>query len=342
MVVSDSPAAATASEAGDSARASNSSINLSAAPTFPHETPHCPGHDVTTAPDSETNNVNTAVVPDLTATTDPDSDAVDETSDVDGDFATLQKMLSQKRRAAKDSPEARLQKALPFVPTFAPNIRPLTIADVDACVALENAAFPNPEHRATRDKFEYRLTVCPELSLGVFITIVPSQAHSFFGDATTAAEKLETLPYARPVETDRADGAVSLLLAHIVSTRCRGAIITDADMAVPDGWRSLNGKSTEVGHQETAGTVGLHSLAVLPRLQRCGIGQLIMKAFLDQMRNMGLVERVALICQENLISYYERTGFKHAGESRVRYGGGGWHDMVYDLPRQPAKPGLAL
>ena len=31
---------------------------------------------------------------------------------------------------------------------------------------------------------------------------------------------------------------------------------------------------------------------------------------------------------QNLISYYERTGFKHAGESRVKYGGGGWHDMV--------------
>jgi hypothetical protein len=78
--------------------------------------------------------------------------AVDESSDVDGDFASTQKMLSQKRRAAKDSPEVRLQKALPFIGTFSPNIRPLTISDLESCIALENAAFPNPEHRASPEK----------------------------------------------------------------------------------------------------------------------------------------------------------------------------------------------
>ncbi len=78
--------------------------------------------------------------------------AVDESSDVDGDFATLQKELSQKRRAAKDSPLSRLQKALPFVTTFSPNIRPLTISDLDSCIALENAAFTHPEHRASPEK----------------------------------------------------------------------------------------------------------------------------------------------------------------------------------------------
>ena len=83
----------------------------------------------------------------------PEADqAVDESSDVDGDFAALQKLLSQKRRAAKDSPELRLQKALPFVGTFSPNIRPLTINDLASCIELENAAFPNPEHRASPQK----------------------------------------------------------------------------------------------------------------------------------------------------------------------------------------------
>lgn len=76
--------------------------------------------------------------------------ALDESSDVDSDFASKQKLLNQKRRAAKDSPEARLQKALPC--PFRPNIRPLTISDLDSVVALENAAFPKPEHRASREK----------------------------------------------------------------------------------------------------------------------------------------------------------------------------------------------
>lgn len=33
-----------------------------------------------------------------------------------------------------------------------PYTRPLTISDLDSCVALENAAFTNPEERATREK----------------------------------------------------------------------------------------------------------------------------------------------------------------------------------------------
>jgi GNAT superfamily N-acetyltransferase len=137
----------------------------------------------------------------------------------------------------------------------------------------------------------YRLTVCPELSLGVFLTVIPQRA---------AKLGLETLPYAKPVETGRVDGAVSVLLAHIIATRCRGDIITDADMAYPKEWRSQAGRAAgqDVGHQEGGRTVGIHSLAVLPRVHRCGIGQTIMKAYLDQMKCCGLVDRVALICQD--------------------------------------------
>ncbi|KAK4126326.1 acyl-CoA N-acyltransferase [Parathielavia appendiculata] len=256
--------------------------------------------------------------------------AVDESSDVDGDFATLQKMLSQKRRAAKDSPESRLQKALPFITTFSPNIRPLSISDLPSCIALERAAFPKPEHQASPEKFEYRLTVAPELSLGVFLTVVPEQAKQL---------SIETLPTAKPVETGRADGAVSVLLAHILSTRCRGDVVTDADMAYPKDWHTRGGRAAEdAGHQEDGRTVGLHSLAVLPRLHRCGIGQMIVRAFLDQMKNSGLVDRVALLCQDHLVSYYERSGFKHLGESKAQFGGGGWHDMVGILSSAPETP----
>lgn len=77
-------------------------------------------------------------------------------------------------------------------------------------------------------------------------------------------------------------------------------MVTDADMAYPTDWRSVRGgrKAADAGHQEGGKTVGIHSLAVLPRLHRCGIGQMLVKAYLDQMRNSGLVERVALICQD--------------------------------------------
>lgn len=75
-------------------------------------------------------------------------DDVDD-DDLDDGLVALQRSISNKRRegASNASP---IQKVLPF--PFAPNVRPLTISDVDSCVSLENAAFSNKQHRASRDK----------------------------------------------------------------------------------------------------------------------------------------------------------------------------------------------
>lgn len=246
--------------------------------------------------------------------------AVDEDGEADGDFVALQKSLSHKKRAAKGCSDARIHKAMPF--PFLPNIRPLTVSDLDSVVALENAAFTNPEFRASPEKvpavppphpnylstnpaectflsvhppltlcpqLRYRLTTCPELSLGVFCTATPAQ---------TAGWQMETLAAAKPVETSRADKAVSVLLAHVLSTRCCGNFITDPDMDYPRDWEDLRGKSVDVGHQDTGRTVALHSLAVSPKLQGCGIGKMIVKAYLQQMNNSGLADRVSLLCQD--------------------------------------------
>ncbi len=119
--------------------------------------------------------------------------------------------------------------------------------------------------------------------------MVPNQAKGWV---------METLESARPVETDRPDGAVSVLLAHIISTRSCSDVVTDSDMGVPADWRSRGGRSANVGHQETGRTIALHSLAVSPKLQQCGVGKMIVKAYLQQMNNSGLADRVSLICQD--------------------------------------------
>ncbi len=45
---------------------------------------------------------------------------------------------------------------------------------------------------------------------------------------------------------------------------------------------------------------------------------------------------------QHLVSYYERSGYKHLGESKAQFGGGGWHDMVnipFPFPLDgPGKP----
>lgn len=256
-----------------------------------------------------------------------DGAAIDD-EEADEEFAELQRTMSSKRRDDKEKgKENRIQEILPF--PFSPNIRPLGISDLWSTVALENAAFSDPQHRASPEKLEYRLTKCPELSLGVFCTVVPDSAKDF---------DIETLATAHPVETDRPDQAKSVLLAHIIATASSSSIVQDSDMEIPAGWRTSQVQHVDKGHREGGRTICVHSLAVSPKLQGCGLGKLIMKSFLQQMKNLG-AERVALICQNYLVTYYERFGFKHAGKSKAEFGGGGWHDMVFDLAATAATSG---
>jgi GNAT superfamily N-acetyltransferase len=125
--------------------------------------------------------------------------------------------------------------------------------------------------------------------LGLFCTVVPSEATNF---------EAETLASARLVETSRHNEAVSVLLAHIISTRSVSRIVTDADMDYPKDWRTRGGKAAEVGHQDKGRTVAVHSVAVLPKMQGAGLGKMLVKAYIQQMNGAGSADRVALLCQD--------------------------------------------
>lgn len=56
----------------------------------------------------------------------------------------------------------------------------------------------------------------------------------------------------------------------------------------------------------------------------------------QRIREAGGVERIALICRERYLKFYEGVGFKKIGESRCQYGGGGWYDMVMDFSESRA------
>lgn len=68
-------------------------------------------------------------------------------------------------------------------------------------------------------------------------------------------------------------------------------------MEIPASWRTARNKDLSKGHLEGGRTICLHSLAVSPKLQGCGLGKLAMKSFMQQMKGLG-AERVALICQD--------------------------------------------
>lgn len=178
-------------------------------------------------------------------------------------------------------------------------------------------------------QFEYRLKRCGELSLGVFTSLEKSE---------TNPPKTPTAETSAPVYSG-APERKSVLLGHIVATKTTNKTVADDDMAIP----ASGNPDPKHGHKEAGRTLCIHSLAVLPEYQGKGLGKTLMKAYLQRMESHGVAERAALIAHEGLIPYYEGFGYVNKGKSEVKFGGGGWFDMVKELKsekEQMAESGL--
>ena len=46
------------------------------------------------------------------------------------------------------------------------------------------------------------------------------------------------------------------------------------------------------------------------------------------METSGIADRIALLAHEHLVRMYEGMGFEDRGKSNVKFGGGGWTDLV--------------
>lgn len=80
--------------------------------------------------------------------------AVDDTEDLpDDDTVEVKKTNSYGRRRHSNHKYHKIHEKLDS--SFHPNIRPLTISDLESCVVLENAAFTDPSHRCSREKVSH-------------------------------------------------------------------------------------------------------------------------------------------------------------------------------------------
>jgi GNAT superfamily N-acetyltransferase len=123
--------------------------------------------------------------------------------------------------------------------------------------------------------------------LGIFCTATP--------DSNIPAETLKT---GRLVESGRQNGAIAVLLAHIVATMSLDSVVTDNAMNFPHGWDSERPPAVTTGHQEGGRTICVHSLGVLPEFQGRGLGRILMTAYIQQMSGAGIADRIAIIAHE--------------------------------------------
>ncbi|KAJ5243253.1 uncharacterized protein N7469_001580 [Penicillium citrinum] len=182
------------------------------------------------------------------------------------------------------------------------------------CILL-SSCFPRegiPENeRCSRDKFIYRLSRCPELSLGLF-----------------------TLPIIKAGDPK----PPATLVGHIIATRTSEPCVTDRSMKLPSNWQGERWTFEDgeaVGHEEGGGTIAIHSLAVLEEHQGKQVGSTLMKSYLQRIREAQIADRIAIIAHDHLVDFYKSFGFEDRGESKCQFGGGGWRDLILEFGNEP-------
>ncbi|KAL6717208.1 hypothetical protein ACLMJK_005123 [Lecanora helva] len=207
-----------------------------------------------------------------------------------------------------------------------PYVQTLSVSNLESCIALENAIFPEQE-RCSPEKFRYRLTVCPELCFGLFST-------------TTSPPSSTTIPtYATAHPPDSAyPSKRAVLIAMIIATKTNAPGVTDESMEYPPDYRTTPASASgdTRGHQEQGRTIGIHSVGVLPAYQRRGLAKTMMKSYQQRMETSGIADRIALLAHSHLVKMYEGMGFVDKGESKVKFGGGGWTDLIYEFSEHGA------
>ncbi|KAK5093901.1 hypothetical protein LTR70_004426 [Exophiala xenobiotica] len=174
-----------------------------------------------------------------------------------------------------------------------PENQVLSLAHLEDCIEVENSAFPENE-RASREK--------------------PTKAEVENG----ATQKRK-------------------LVAHIIATRTAAPCVTDASMDYPKDWRTnkttlpRQGETETLGHQEVGGTVCIHSIAVRPDYQSMGIGSVLLRSYLQRIKDAKIADRLALLAHDDMKRFYGRFGFDDMGPSQATFGGGNWNNMILEF-----------
>jgi ribosomal protein S18 acetylase RimI-like enzyme len=175
------------------------------------------------------------------------------------------------------------------------------------------------KHYTNYDQLEYRLRTCGELCSGLFTSAYPTSSGSL-GDIL----KVRKFSSIDSSDSDRK----RILLGHIIATKSSSDLVTDDAMDYPKDWQTKYQMTPSIGHNEEGETVCIHSLCVHPDFARKGFGHMLLNSYVQRIEDSGVAKRIALICRDRLVKFYENAGFEKQGPSKCQYGGGNWVDMV--------------
>jgi GNAT superfamily N-acetyltransferase len=85
-----------------------------------------------------------------------------------------------------------------------------------------------------------------------------------------------------------------------------------------------------VGHDAAAPNVVIMSVVIDPLFQGRGYASVMMKTFVDQMRQAGK-QTIHLMCKERHVALYARQGYGYVRPSPSDHGGMSWHEMLMVL-----------
>lgn len=186
-------------------------------------------------------------------------------------------------------------------------LRPMVSADLEQVAALEELCFPENE-RATREKIDYRLSVCPEICLAVVKRTYDWDSDSHPTDTPGVASANVTV-------------ASEDIIGHILATKTDSEDVTDASMRIP-----TSGESKD-GHIETGRTIAVHSVCVHPDFRGKHIGYIMLKDYIQRLFSLQTADGAAIIVHDELVPFYQHHGFHLHGKSPSNFGGADWNSM---------------
>ena len=140
---------------------------------------------------------------------------------------------------------------------------------------------------------------------------------SYPADEAATEEKLAMRIREAPDFFHGAFSEDSTLVGFICGTLTTSEVLTDESMSE---------------HEPVGKTLCIHSVAVEESLRRKGIALWMLKSYLQKVAELKTVERVLLICKEQLVCLYEAAGFNNLGPSDVVHGQDPWILMGCSLP----------